>query len=224
MKKTILVVLLVAMTMVCYAGGNSEGGGGGGGKNKNNGSISSQNGQISSAIYTASNPVQQYSFDALYGFVGQNGKTQSCQTCATFNIYAATTPGGLPQTAMNLSVLAGLQNGSIRADGSVGNFSLLSSTTAQNLGRNTYYDYTYTGMNNNFFVLSTSEFSTSNYTAGIVYNYNIRRDTTHFTAVIKINNIIQMIDSLNPNRPSASGYTTVNVRPLKEVPLGRNPR
>jgi hypothetical protein len=218
MRKTIFVAVFVTIALVSYAGGRGEGGG----KSLSN-TNSSQTNQSSSVVFTGSKPVQQLSFDNRYNFIGENGKTQSCLACATLNIYAATTPGGMSQQTIDSIVQTARQNGSILADGSVANFPLLSFTTALNLGRNTYYDYNYIGTNS-VVTLSLSQFMNSSSVAGIVIKSTSDYLFSHFTAGLKINNDLQIIDSLNPTRPSALKYVNVDVRPLSTVPLGRSPR
>ena len=155
-----------------------------------------------------------------YKFSGLGGSTQSCQTCATINLYSGTTEGGFPLSTLDTSVQEAKQSGAITSEGAVGDFSSLSQTFAQNLNRSTYYEYVYPPPEREMKTVSSeTEFEKSNDPAGIVELYNKKLRTTHFTTISKTEDGSQTLDSLDPNRPQAEDYSVIEIRPLQELPL-----
>jgi hypothetical protein len=104
-------------------------------------------------------------------------------------------------------------------EGAVVDISSLSKTAAAELGRATYYEYVYPPPEREMQRTSETEFATSLAPGAIKESQNEVLRTTHYTAVVHTEEGIVTIDSLDPNRQQAQGYTVTEVRPLQEIPL-----
>jgi RHS repeat-associated protein len=171
-------------------------------------------------VITSANPLNQLQFEERYGY-GSNGVRPgvSCQTVAMVNAYACDTSGGVRVSDLDRAVEGWEERGEIETTGtqagSVGDWAGMSQTLARELGRETYLEFRYPGGQDHPETASMEQFGSSGASLGIAHLTNSAQRTQHWVLIT----LTQMIDSLDPQRPTASGYTIDSIQLLQTLRL-----